>query len=84
MTDQNSSSPNLTERLAQVTSELYDLAYAQVDSNLTIVQVSPNLSSVLDNADGVAAGVPLIEALGEFFGAEKALRSILNSEMPSF
>jgi len=84
MTDQNSSSPNLTERLAQVTSELYDLAYAQVDSNLTIVQVSPNLSSVLDNADGVAAGVPLIEALGEFFGAEKALRSILHSEMPSF
>ena len=73
-----------TARLAQVTSELYDLAYIQVDSNLSIVRVSPNLSSVLENADRVVAGVPLTDAVGEFFGSEKSLHSILHNELPSF
>ena len=73
-----------TARLAQVTSELYDLAYIQVDSNLSIVRVSPNLSSVLDNADQVVAGVQLTDAVGEFFGSEKSLHSILHNELPSF
>jgi HD-GYP domain-containing protein (c-di-GMP phosphodiesterase class II) len=84
MEDQNPASLKLTARLAQVTGELYDLAYLQVDSNLSIVQVSPNLSSVLDNADRVVAGVPLTDAVNEFFGAEKTLHSILLNQLPSF
>lgn len=84
MGEDNSASLKFTARLAQVTSELYDLAYVQVDSNLSIVRVSPNLSSVLNNADRVVAGVPLTDALGEFFGVEKTLRSILQNELPSF
>jgi HD-GYP domain-containing protein (c-di-GMP phosphodiesterase class II) len=84
MIDQNSASLKLTARLAQATSELHQLAYARVDSNLSIVQVSPNISSVLDEADQVVAGVPLTDALGEFVGVEGALQSILLHELPSF
>ncbi|MBK8619641.1 MAG: HD domain-containing protein [Anaerolineales bacterium] len=84
MDDQDSASLKLETRLAQAASELYHLAYIRVDSNLSILQVSPNISSVLVEADRVVAGVPLTDALGEFVGAEKALQSVLYNETPSF
>jgi septum formation inhibitor-activating ATPase MinD len=82
MVDQNSASLKFTMRLAQATSELYDLAYVQTDSNLSIVQVSPNLSSVLDDADRIVAGLPLMDTFGEFVGAERAIQSILLNKLP--
>ncbi len=84
MDGQAFTSQKFAARLAQVTSEIYDLAYAQVDSSLSIVRVSPNISAVLDNADRVVAGVPLTDALNEFIGSEKMLYSILKNEQPSF
>lgn len=84
MDDHNSVTLKFEARLAQVASELYDLAYIQVDANLSIVRVSPNLLSVLGNTDQVAAGIRLTDALDEFFGSEQTLRSILHNELPSF
>jgi hypothetical protein len=84
MDGQAFTSQKFAARLAQVTGEIYDLAYAQVDSSLSIVRVSPNISAVLDNADRVVAGVPLTDALNEFIGSEKMLYSILKNEQPSF
>lgn len=74
----------LTARAAQVASDLYKLAYAQVDASLGIVQVSPNFPSELADASLTEPGVPLVEAFGEFVGMEDLLRSILRGELPSF
>lgn len=84
MARQTADSLKLTARLAQVASDLYQLVYARVDSELSIVEVSPNISSVFDNVDRIVTGVPLTEAFGEFVGAEEVLQSILHNELPSF
>jgi len=84
MADRNSITTDLAARLVQITGELHPLAYARVDANLSIAQVSPNISSVLSDSDRVAAGVPLTDALEEFFGMEETFRAILRNEIPLF
>jgi putative nucleotidyltransferase with HDIG domain len=84
MPDQDLASLKLAARVAQVTSALYQLSYARVDSNLSIVQVSPNFSSVLGGADIPETGIPLTEAFVEFVGVEETLKSILRGGLPSF
>jgi signal transduction histidine kinase len=59
------------------------LAFAQVASNLTIVQVSPNFDSLLSMPDANLVGALVTEALWEFMGMEDVLLSILQGEMPS-
>lgn len=74
----------LRDRIAQVTSEFYQLAYAVVDADLRILQVSSNFPSELADVDVTVADVPLNEAFGEFVGMEEVLRSILRGDLPSF
>jgi HD-GYP domain-containing protein (c-di-GMP phosphodiesterase class II) len=84
MMNQDSAAVSLTARLAQITGELHPLAYAQVNASLSIVQVSSNISSVLNDSGQVVAGVLLTDALEEFFGMEETLHAILRNEIPSF
>lgn len=83
MPNQELSSLQLAARVAQATSELYQLGYAQVDSELLIVQASPNFSSALGRMDGTEAGILLTEAVMEFVGMEDVLKSILHGGMAS-
>jgi HD-GYP domain-containing protein (c-di-GMP phosphodiesterase class II) len=75
---------HLTERIAQLTSDWHQVAYACVDKNLRIVQVSPHFPSELADADLTESGVPLDEAFSEFVGMEEVLKSILHGELPFF
>lgn len=84
MSDRELSSLRLAARAAQATTDLYQLAYARVDSDLLIAQVSPNFSSAVGKADLAEAGVPLTEAFMEFAGMEDVLKSILGGGTPSF
>lgn len=74
----------LTDRVAEATRDLYQLAFLHVDVDLRIVQVSPNFPSELTDVDLTESGVPLNEAFGEFVGMDDVLKSILSGEMPSF
>ncbi len=84
MSDTKFDSIQLLSRVVQATSDLYQLAYLQVDANLRILQVSPNFPSELADADLKGSGVPLEEAFGEFVGMEDVLNSILRGALPSF
>jgi HD-GYP domain-containing protein (c-di-GMP phosphodiesterase class II) len=84
MPDQDLASLKLAARVAQVTSEFYQLSYARVDPDLSVVQVSPNFSSVLGRLDIPETGIPLTEAFVEFVGVEETLKSILRGGLPSF
>jgi HD-GYP domain-containing protein (c-di-GMP phosphodiesterase class II) len=84
MPDKKTEFAKLTGRAAQVTSDLYQLAYMHVDTSLRIVQVSPNFPSELAEADITGTGVPLEDAFGEFVGMEDVLQSILRGEQHHF
>ncbi len=84
MPDKKTDFAKLTARAAQVTSDLYQLAYMHVSADLRIAQVSPNFPSELAEADITGSSVPLDEAFGEFVGMEDVLRSILRGELPHF
>jgi len=84
MPDRDPTPLQLAARVAQATSDLYQLAYARVDSNLDIVQVSPNFALAVGKTETAEAGVPLTEAFMEFAGMEDVLKSILRGGMPSF
>ncbi len=84
MPDKKTEFAKLTARAAQVTSDLYQLAYMHVDTSLRIVQVSPNFPSELAEADITGTGVPLEDAFGEFVGMEDVLQSILRGEQHHF
>ena len=83
MPGQDLDSLKLAARVAQVTGELYQLAYAQIDSNLIIVQVSPNFSSAIGKVNITETGIPLSEAFMEFAGMEDVLKCVLRGGMPS-
>ena len=72
----------LTARAAEVAREFYKLAYAHVNSDLHIVQVSPNFPSELADVDLTEPNVPLNEAFGEFVGMDDVLKAILRGELP--
>lgn len=81
---QHTSPLKLSARLAQIASEWYQLLYVCVDSNLSIIGLSPNISIMFDGASQIEIGVPLTEAFREFIGAEDALQAILSKKSPSF
>lgn len=74
----------LSSRLAQIANNLYPLIYVCVDANLSIVEVSPKISTIFDGNSQIETGVPLTEAFKEFVGAEEALLNILSKKSPSF
>ncbi len=74
----------LSARLAQIANELYQLVYIRVDSKLSIVETSPNISTIFDGTGQIETGIPLTEAFKEFIGAEEVLQSILSNKLPSF
>jgi len=84
MPKQEFDSIQLLSRVVQATSDLYQLAYAQVDANLRILHVSPNFPSELADADVTEPNILLDEAFSEFVGMENVLNSILRGELPSF
>ena len=63
----------LSSRLAQIANNLYPLVYVCVDGNLSIVEVSPKISTIFDGNSRIETGAPLTEAFKEFIGAEEAL-----------
>lgn len=74
----------LSARLAQIASEWYQLVYVCVDENLSIIELSPNISIMFDGSSQIETGIPLTEAFREFIGAEDALQAILSKKSPSF
>ena len=74
----------LSSRLAQIANNLYPLVYVCVDGNLSIVEVSPKISTIFDGNSRIETGAPLTEAFKEFIGAEEALLNILSKKSPSF
>ena len=81
---QHISPEKLSARLAQIASEWYQLVYVCVDSNLSIIEKSPNISIMFDGSSPIETGIPLTEAFKEFVGAEGALKAILSKKSPSF
>ena len=84
MTAEKKEPTQLSSRIAEVTRELYQLAYVHVDDELRVAQVSPNFPIEFVEADLTEAGVPLDEAFGEFVGMDETLKSILNGSRKSF
>ncbi len=81
---QDTPSLKLSARLAQIANDLYQLVYVYIDSKLSIVEVSPNISTIFDGTGQIKTGVPLTEAFKEFIGSEEVLQSILSNKLPSF
>ncbi len=74
----------LSSRLAQIANNLYPLVYVCVDAKLSIVEVSPKISTIFDGNSQIETGIPLTEAFKEFIGAEEALLNILSKKSTSF
>ncbi len=77
-------SKNLPIRAALTFSQLYNIAYAQIAPDLTILQASSNFQSILLDKEIEPEGRPLTEALFELVGNETVLELVLNGAMPSF
>jgi putative nucleotidyltransferase with HDIG domain len=76
--------PRLAARAANAFGRIYQLVYAQLAPDLTIVQASSNFRSVLVDRDVTVEGALLADVLDEFRGTEAVLGSILQGAMPSF
>jgi hypothetical protein len=76
--------PRLAARAAKAFGRIYQLVYAQLAPDLTIVQASSNFRSVLVDRDVTVEGALLADVLDEFRGTEAVLGSILQGAMPSF
>jgi len=83
MPEANSAAVQLTAQVADVVSKLYQLAYAQISSDLVIVQTSPNFRRVLESNVPIVGGL-LTDVLAEFVGAEDILQAILRGEETFF
>lgn len=60
------------------------LAYARLGTDLTIIEASPNLSTLVTSTAHDVLGRPLAELFYEFVGAEDALYAILHGESASY
>lgn len=60
------------------------LAYAQIAPDLTIVEASPNLKTLVTANAKEVVGQRLTDLFWEFVGAEEALLAILNGESASY
>jgi len=60
------------------------VAYAQVSSDLSIMQISENLPAMLGTPPGEIRGISLFELLWEFVGAEQSLTRLLSGDIPAY
>ncbi len=59
------------------------IAYAQINSDLMVVQTSSNFSMVVEQQDTTIIGQPITALLWEFVGAEELLQDVLHGRSPS-
>lgn len=67
----------LAARVAQAVSATYQMAYAQLAPDLTVVQHSSNFLSLLPDPVQEIAGLPITDLLWELVGTEEILHEIL-------
>ena len=83
MTTESDCSP-LDSTVCQHLNRSRGLAYARLGPDLTVVEASANLSSLVTATAHDVIGRPLTDLFWEFVGAEDALRAILHGESSSY
>ncbi|MCB9418595.1 MAG: HAMP domain-containing histidine kinase [Ardenticatenaceae bacterium] len=73
----------LAARAAQAISATYQMAYAQLAPNLTLVQYSSNFPALLPDPVQEIIGQPITDLLWEFVGSEDILNDIVQGRQAS-
>jgi signal transduction histidine kinase len=74
----------LASRVADEVITAHGVAYAQLSSDLEILQASQSLCQMLSAPSGEIIGHPLLEIIWEFVGAEQSLARLLSGELPVY
>ncbi len=74
----------LAARATNIMVIAHRIAYAQLDSDLMIVQTSSNFFMIVDPPNTEIIGFPIASVLWEFVGAEKMLLDILHGRSPAY
>ncbi len=74
----------LAARATNIMVLAHRIAYAQLDSDLMVVQTSANFSMIVEQQDINIIGQPITALLWEFVGAEDMLFDILHGKLSSY